>query len=151
MSGTKQDKEPVEVTGDVASADAPADNKGWLDVVMPYVWGTGALASMGIMLAVYHFAFAPKEAAFAVVDLAAAVKVREAEFAQLLSGPNVGDRERQQAFHLVQNIGPEIEKAIQRLQKECECVIVVKSAVVAGPATDLTPRLLAHLGIKGAR
>jgi hypothetical protein len=61
----------------------------------------------------------------------------------LLSRPNVSDEDREAAYLMVSRIGPAIERAVDRLQKECGCTIVVKSAVIAGAAEDLTPRLKA--------
>lgn len=98
-------------------------------------------------LAAYHFLLAKPAAGFAVVDIASVVKVKEAEFTSMLSRPNVNDQDRQAAFQLVSRIGPEIERAVGVLQKECGCTIVVKSAVIAGPAEDLTPRLKELLGM----
>jgi hypothetical protein len=84
---------------------------------------------------------------FAVVDLASVVKIKETEFTTLLSHPNVSDEDRKAAYLMVSRIGPAIEHAVDRLQKECGCTIMVKSAVIAGPADDLTPRLKAMLGM----
>ncbi|MBN8762009.1 MAG: hypothetical protein J0I63_01440 [Thiobacillus sp.] len=78
-----------------------------------------ALLVSTVSLAAYHFWLAKPTAGFAVVDLAS----------------------------MVSRIGPAIEHAVDRLQKECGCTIVVKSAVIAGPAEDLTPRLKAMLGM----
>lgn len=107
-----------------------------------------AVSALVLMFTLYHTRFVkPLASSFASVDIGAAVQRREAEFSALLAKPNAGDREREAAYRLVQTIGPEIEKAIGILQRECKCVILVKSAVVAGPAQDLTPRLLQLLGM----
>jgi hypothetical protein len=100
-----------------------------------------------VTLAAYHFWLAKPTAGFAVVDLASVVKIKETEFTTLLSRPNVSDEDRKAAYLMVRRIGPAIEHAVDRLQKDCGCTIVVKSAVIAGPAEDLTPRLKAMLGM----
>jgi hypothetical protein len=112
----------------------------WISLLM-------ALLVTTVTLAAYHFWLAKPTAGFAVVDLASVVKIKETEFTSLLSRPNVSDEDRKAAYLMVSRIGPAIERAVDRLQKECGCTIVVKSAVIAGPAEDLTPRLKAMLGM----
>lgn len=112
----------------------------WISLLM-------ALLVVTVTLAAYHFWLAKPTAGFAVVDLASVVKIKETEFTTLLSRPNVSDEDREAAYLMVSRIGPAIERAVDRLQKECGCTIVVKSAVIAGPAEDLTPRLKAMLGM----
>lgn len=112
----------------------------WISLLMALLVTTGTLAA-------YHFWLAKPTAGFAVVDLASVVKIKETEFTTLLSRPNVSDEDRKAAYLMVSRIGPSIESAVDRLQKECGCTIVVKSAVIAGPAEDLTPRLKAMLGM----
>lgn len=113
---------------------------GWMSLGM-------ALLVTTAMLAAYHFWLAKPATGFAVVDLASVVKIREIEFTALLSRPNVSDEDRKSAYLMVSRIGPEMEAAVERLQRECGCTLVVKSAVIAGPAKDLTPRLKAMLGM----
>src|SRR5574340_626699 len=101
----------------------------WISLLM-------ALLVSTVTLAAYHFWLAKPTAGFAVVDLASVVKVKETEFTTLLSRPNVSDEDRKAAYLMVSRIGPAIEHAVDRLQKDCGCTIVVKSAVIAGPAED---------------
>lgn len=112
----------------------------WISLLM-------ALLVTTVTLAAYHLWLAKPTAGFAVLDLASVVKIKETEFTTLLSRPNVSDEDRKAAYLIVRRIGPAIERAVDRLQKECRCTIVVKSAVIAGPAEDLTPRLKAMLGM----
>ncbi|MDZ7585827.1 MAG: hypothetical protein U0938_13510 [Thiobacillus sp.] len=112
----------------------------WISLLM-------ALLVSTVTLAAYHFWLAKPTAGFAVVDLASVVRIKETEFTTLLSRPNVSDEDRKSAYLMVSRIGPSIEHAVDRLQKDCGCTIVVKSAVIAGPAEDLTPHLKAMLGM----
>lgn len=101
------------------------------------------LLSVAITVAIvmlYHHRYAAS-GSYATVDIGAIVKERETQFAALLSKPDVRDQDRQAAFRLVQKLGPEIERSVGVLQQECKCTILVKSAVIAGPAIDLTARL----------
>lgn len=141
--------ETNDVNEAVAETTPPApERQTWFDLVLPLVLPITviAIAVVGVMLGAYHHVFTKTDTGFAVVDIAAIVKAREAQFTALLSRPNVGDAERMQAYHLVSKIGPEIEGAINELQQECGCVILVKSAVIAG-APDRTGRLMDKLGI----
>ena len=112
----------------------------WISLLM-------ALLVSTVTLAAYHFWLAKPTAGLAVVDLASVVRIKETEFTTLLSRPNVSDEDRKSAYLMVSRIGPSIEHAVDRLQKDCGCTIVVKSAVIAGPAEDLTPHLKAMLGM----
>lgn len=100
-------------------------------------------------LLIYHHYFA-KSSAVATVDISAIVKVREQQFTALVSRANATDADRQAAYAMVSNIGPEIEQAIARIQKECACTLLVKSAVLAGNTQDYTNVIKEQLGMKGA-
>jgi hypothetical protein len=77
------------------------------------------------------------------------VKIYELQFTQLIARPNVTDKEREEAYNLVSHVGPNIEKGIYVLQQQCGCVVLVKSAVLAGSAIDMTDDLKKILGIDG--
>ena len=109
------------------------------------------LLSVAISVAIvmyYHHRYAAS-GSYATVDIGSIVKERETQFAALLSKPDVRDQDRQAAFRLVQKLGPEIERGVGVLQEECKCTILVKSAVIAGPAIDLTSRLREIMGSSG--
>ena len=143
---TRDEGNSIEAPATEDQAGAQAEMGGdflmvsWISLLM-------ALLVTTVTLAAYHFWLAKPTAGFAVVDLASVVKIKETEFTTLLSRPNVSDEDRKAAYLMVSRIGPAIEHAVDRLQKDCGCTIVVKSAVIAGPAEDLTPRLKAMLGM----
>jgi len=141
--------ETVQAAVDEARAEEMASTETNLETGMPWPLLTlmaALIISVGL-IAIYHFWLARPSAGFAVVDIASVVRVKEAEFTALLSRPEVSDKERMAAYQLVSRIGPEIERAVGELQKECACTIIVKSAVIAGAAEDLTPRLKEMLGM----
>ena len=141
--------ETVQAAVDEARAEEMASTETNLETGMPWPLLTlmaALIISVGL-IAIYHFWLARPSAGIAVVDIASVVRVKEAEFTALLSRPEVSDKERMAAYQLVSRIGPEIERAVGELQKECACTIIVKSAVIAGAAEDLTPRLKEKLGI----
>jgi len=119
---------------------------------------TGRLAVSALVLSVVALmagsvlawmAWHARVPSFSTVDIADVVKEKEAQFTALLSKPSVSDADRQAAYLLVQKLGPEIEQAVARIQRECSCTLLVKSAVVAGASSDLTPRLRELLGMQG--
>lgn len=141
--------ETVQAAVDEARAEEMASTETNLETGMPWPLLTlmaALIISVGL-IAIYHFWLARPSAGFAVVDIASVVKVKEAEFTALLSRPEVSDKERMAAYQMVSRMGPEIERAVGELQKECACTIIVKSAVIAGAAEDLTPRLKEMLGM----
>lgn len=113
---------------------------GWFTLVLAILFSI-------VLIALYHFWLAKPAAGFAVVDINSVVKIKEAEFTALLSRPGVGDRDRIAAYQLVSQMGPQIDRAVGELQKDCACTILVKSAVIAGPAEDLTAQLKEKLGM----
>ncbi len=101
-------------------------------------WGLAATLAFSIgaaLIAGYHFLLAPPAPRFGRVDLASVVAETQRGFAD-----RVARGETQAALDEATRAGLGLSKAVQRLAKECACVILVADAVVAG-AEDLTPRL----------
>ena len=141
----KVDDKPADTHELVVEPDAASSAGDYFTVSWIALIAAMLVTSAGI--GAYHFLLGKPSVGFAVVDIASVVKVKEAEFTAMLSHPNVSDADRQAAYQLVSRIGPEIERAVGELQKECACTIIVKSAVIAGAAEDLTPRLKEMLGM----
>ncbi len=95
------------------------------------------------MLAAYHLIWGRNAAknVFATIDMTALVSAKEEEFKQLLSKPNMTDKEREEAFVLVSQVGPQLERAIAIVQQECQCTILVKTSIVSGPVPDYTDQV----------
>ncbi len=77
-----------------------------------------------------------------VVDVAEIYRLKEAEFAALMTRGN-SDADRQQAMDLATNFARRLPRALEELPADCRCLVVLKSAV-AGPTArtlDLTPVL----------
>jgi hypothetical protein len=95
-------------------------------------WGLATILSFTVsaaLIAGYHFLLPPPAPRFGRVDLAS------------VKG------ETQAALDEATRAGLGLSRAVQRLARECACVVLVADAVVAG-AEDLTPRLreLVHAG-----
>ena len=101
-------------------------------------WGLAtalAFAMSAGLLAAYHFLLPPPAPRFGRVDLASVVADTQRGFAD-----RVAKGETQAALDEATRAGQGLNRAVQRLARECACVILVADAVVAG-AEDLTPRL----------
>jgi hypothetical protein len=88
----------------------------------------------------------PAQLLVGIVDVADVYRSKESEFAALLSAAR-SDEERQRAQDLATSFARALPKALAELPDECQCFVVLKSAVVgSSPRTfDLTPRLKAKL------
>lgn len=74
-----------------------------------------------------------------VVDVAEIYRLKEAEFAALMTRGN-SDADRQQAMGLATSFARRLPRALEELPADCRCLVVLKSAV-AGPTArtlDLT-------------
>ena len=101
-------------------------------------WGLTATLAFAVSAALitgYHFLLPPPAPRFGRVDLASVVEETQRGFAD-----RVAKGETQAALDEATRAGQGLNRAVQRLARECACVILVADAVVAG-AEDLTPRL----------
>ena len=117
-----------------AEMDGPQPGNGNLGIG----WGLAATLSFTVsaaLIAGYHFLLPPPAPRFGQVDLASVVAEAQRGFAD-----RVAKRETQAALDEAARAGQSLNRAVQRLARECGCVILVADAVVAG-AEDMTPRL----------
>ena len=101
-------------------------------------WGLAATLSFAVsatLIAGYHFLLPPPAPRFGRVDLASVVAEAQRGFAD-----RVAKGETQAALDEAARAGQSLNRAVQRLARECGCVILVADAVVAG-AEDMTLRL----------
>ena len=101
-------------------------------------WGLAATLAFSVSAALIagdHFLLPPSAPRFGRVDLASVVAETQRGFAE-----RVAKGETQAALDEAARAGQGLNRAVQRLARECACVILVADAVVAG-AEDLTPRL----------
>lgn len=101
-------------------------------------WGLATSLAFAVsagLLAAYHFLLPPPVPRFGRVDLASVVAETQRGFAD-----RVAKGETQAALDEATRAGQGLNRAVQRLARECACVVLVADAVVAG-AEDLTPRL----------
>lgn len=76
-----------------------------------------------------------------VVDLSEVYRAKEDQFTRLLTKTGSED-ERQQALLMARHFSQRLPAALDELPRECNCLVVLKTAVAGGPnAVDLTPAL----------
>lgn len=99
-------------------------------------------------LAAYHHFHTSRSgaAAIAIVDVAEVYRLKEAEFARIVSEGKT-DEERKRGIDLAAAFAKRLPAALDELGQECGCVVMVRGAV-ASPAVrtvDLTRSLLAKV------
>lgn len=84
----------------------------------------------------------------AVVDIAAIMKIKEAQFTEMLSKPGVTDDDRRKSYDQIQRFGADLGAAVKELPQKCGCIVLNKAAIVVGEAEDLTADLKTSLGMQ---
>ncbi len=87
---------------------------------------------------------------FAIIDLASVVAIKEREFSDLLMKKDASDQDRVKAYELVQKMGTDLEKALKQIKQQCDCSLLVSSAIVSANGDqlpDYTNDLKSALGI----
>lgn len=103
------------------------------------------IAALGLW-AYHHWIISPHKQHVAMLDIAEVLQLKELEMTVMMSRPGISDAERAQGYEAIKSFAGNIEEAVATLQRECECLILVRNAVVRAPAAeDLTPRLKAML------
>lgn len=102
-------------------------------------------------LLLYHQFFAEKAPRFGLVDVAGAISRTELVYTEMLSRPTTTDKERGDAYDLIKTTGEKIEKSLTEIQRQCDCVLLARAAVVGQPLPDFTPQLYKDLGIDNIR
>ncbi len=85
-----------------------------------------------------------------VIDVAEVVRLKEREFTELITKVGSTEGERQKALDLAAEFARALPRALEELPGECDCLVLVRSAVVADtPNTvELTGLLKGKLGIE---
>lgn len=114
-------------------------------------WGRVAFVSLACSTLVavgYHMltrAHAPLP--IATVDLQSVVEAKELQFTDIVTRTGATDADRDQAYQLVSKLGGELEAAVNELRRECNCLVLVRAAVVGSAQSDLTAALRQKMGV----
>jgi hypothetical protein len=107
-----------------------------------------SVAAACLAVLAYDRLLATKPRTIAVVSLQTVIDAKEAQFAEALSRAGATDDDRVKAFQDVPEFANELAKHVASIASECEnCIVLVKDAVVGHADVDLTPKLMARLGI----
>ena len=85
----------------------------------------------------------------ATLDIAEIYRLKENQFAALLTKPGASEPERAQAIELARAFGNDLSALTRSLPNECGCLVLTKAAIVgAGERIpDLTPEIKRRFGL----
>ena len=108
------------------------------------------LLVVGAALTAYHRLVLSPALRIGVIDVAEVVRLKEREFTELITKVGSTEGERQKALALAAEFARALPNALEELPGECDCLVLVRSAVVAHtPNTvELTGLLKGKLGIE---
>lgn len=86
---------------------------------------------------------------FAIADVEEVFSIAQLQMTDLVTRKDVTDREREQAFELASQFGPKIEAALDAIQAECACLLLVRGALARGRLPDYTDGLKRAIGVDG--
>lgn len=129
-----------------SETEASEKSSEWLTYAIQAVCVFGAIL---LCLTIYHFTIAEKNAQrIALLDINEVVSTKQLAITELSLRKGVTDRDREDLYDQITSFSKEIEKAVEDIQAECGCTLLVRSAVVkAANGEDLTPVLKAKLGL----
>jgi hypothetical protein len=125
-------------------------NSAWFKKTLwALLWISGASAILlALLLGAKTYLRSNVLTQFAVIDIEEVLNVRRAEFLAMVNKPGVTDEDRGHAYDFIRKSGTDITLAVKDLAKECQCLILVKSAVYnPEQVQDLTPLLRERVGI----
>ena len=129
---------------DATATTPPTMLPSWLTTVLSIVALAFSIVGLTIVLA------RPTPVAMGVVDLGSVLKVKEDQFTALVSKAGATDADRAAALELVKAFAPKIEAAVASTREACQCILLIKAAVVSSSEkqlVDYTPMLRAKLGL----
>ena len=80
---------------------------------------------------------APSAQRFGTVDLASVIEAKQSQFASMIAKPGATDADRAVAMELVKAMAPKLEQTLIATQAECQCILLVKGAVVSAKGLDV--------------
>jgi len=102
-----------------------------------------------VLIAGHAVWLAPAPPRFALLDVAALYRLKEAQLAALLVKGEAAEAQRQAALQAAAAFGAELNRLIEALPGECDCLILARGAVLGDGALlpDLTPEISRRLGL----
>lgn len=109
-----------------------------------------AIAVSVLAIYIYHaFIIDANKTRLAVIDIGEVMDIKQLQLTQAAMAKDIDDSGRARLYDEVTSFSNEVESAINTIQKECGCTLIVRAAIVKGDAPDLTEQLKAKLGMAG--
>lgn len=89
----------------------------------------------------------PAPPRFATADLQEVFDLAQLQMTDLVTRKDASDREREQAYALASQFGPKVEAALEAIQADCRCLVLVRGAVARGRLPDYTDALKHAIGV----
>lgn len=109
------------------------------------------LISLGVMLIgqlVYHQWFSKPLQRVVTVDLNEVLGLKQIQLTMQATKPGATDSDRAAAYDAIGQFGKDIESTLNDMQRDCNCLLVVRAAVLKGQNEDLTNELKKRLGLE---
>lgn len=111
------------------------------------------LVSIGITvigILAYHKFFSNPPLRIGTVDINEVMQIKQLQLTAMATRPGATDQDREAAYDEISRFGRNMESAIAEMQQYCNCVIMVRAAVIRGQHEDMTADLLKRLGMENA-
>ena len=120
---------------------------GW----MPVFWNAAvAFMCASLVVAAYHFAYIAQQprSQWGTLDVAELMHTKELMMTVKAMSPDTSDEQKGQVYEDLKNFGQQLETVIADVQRECNCIVMVRNAVVKAPnVIDLTDTARQRLGL----
>ena len=100
-------------------------------------------------LAAYHRGVRLPAERIGMIDVAQVYRLKEKAFTEMVTKAQASDADKDKAIELAQAFALALPEALDELAQECNCLVLVRSAVAAPTPgmIDLTPALKHRLGL----
>ena len=114
----------------------------WMTVTIAFM-----VSLITVILALVGYnQFGPKPQRIATVDISEIVQIKEIQLTAMSAKVDATDKDRAAAYDEIAIFGKALETAIADLQQDCNCLLLVRNAVVKG-GDDLTGALKQKIGL----
>jgi hypothetical protein len=154
MDEQKPNDDPIQVNSGVS--DLPAAQKGGgLREVLAQPSSFGAsLATILVLSLLISLAtvigwdrLTKKEPRFGTVDIGAVLDLKQVQLSKIAFDASATDKDRAATFKMIESFGRELEDALSRIRESCQCMLLVRNAVVTGSMPDYTENLKTLVGV----
>lgn len=118
----------------------------WADYAMTLL--IGLVSALVVTVAYHYFVSSQNKLNMGTIDVAEVMQIKELQLTLAVSKKGVSDVDRAAAYDSIKTFAKDLESAIDSIQTDCNCVILVKAAVVKG-LPDHTASLKKKLSMDG--